>query len=96
VLVLPPARKIQISALTTARAITKSTPTATILTKAFTAAPPNRLHLMESRQIPESELILHPDGSVFHLRLLPEQLGNIVFTVGDPDRGLPYPSTWTR
>jgi uridine phosphorylase len=38
------------------------------------------------RQIPESELILHPDGSVFHLRLLPEQLGNIVFTVGDPDR----------
>ena len=38
------------------------------------------------RQIPESELILHPDGSVFHLRLLPEQLGTIVFTVGDPDR----------
>ena len=38
------------------------------------------------RQIPESELILHPDGSVFHLRLRPEQLGNIVFTVGDPDR----------
>lgn len=38
------------------------------------------------RQIPESELILQPDGSVFHLRLLPEQLGNIVFTVGDPDR----------
>lgn len=38
------------------------------------------------RQIPESEIILHPDGSVFHLRLLPEQLGNIVFTVGDPDR----------
>jgi uridine phosphorylase len=38
------------------------------------------------RQIPESELILHPDGSVFHLRLLPEQLGDIVFTVGDPDR----------
>ena len=41
---------------------------------------------MIQRQIPESELILHPDGSVFHLRLLPEQLGNIVFTVGDPDR----------
>ena len=38
------------------------------------------------RQIPESELILHPDGSVFHLRLRPEQLGDIVFTVGDPDR----------
>ena len=41
---------------------------------------------MIQRQIPESELILHPDGSVFHLRLRPEQLGNIVFTVGDPDR----------
>ena len=41
---------------------------------------------MIQRQIPESELILHPDGSVFHLRLLPEQLGSIVFTVGDPDR----------
>jgi uridine phosphorylase len=41
---------------------------------------------MIQRQIPESELILHPDGSIFHLRLLPEQLGNIVFTVGDPDR----------
>ena len=38
------------------------------------------------RQIPETELILHPDGSVYHLRLRPEQLGNLVFTVGDPDR----------
>ncbi|MDA0314156.1 MAG: nucleoside phosphorylase [Bacteroidetes bacterium] len=38
------------------------------------------------RQIPETELILHPDGSVYHLRLQPQQLGNIVFTVGDPDR----------
>ena len=37
-------------------------------------------------QIPETELILHPDGSVYHLRLRPEQLGNLVFTVGDPDR----------
>ena len=38
------------------------------------------------RQIPETELILHPDGSVYHLRVRPEQLGNLVFTVGDPDR----------
>ncbi len=38
------------------------------------------------RQIPETELILQPDGSVYHLRLRPEQLGNLVFTVGDPDR----------
>jgi len=41
---------------------------------------------MESRQIPETELILHPDGSVYHLRLKPEHLGTTIFTVGDPDR----------
>lgn len=41
---------------------------------------------MTSRQIPESELLLHADGSVYHLRLTPEQLAPLVFTVGDPDR----------
>ena len=41
---------------------------------------------MESRQIPETELILNPDGSVYHLRLKPEHLGKTIFTVGDPDR----------
>ncbi|MDP4747991.1 MAG: nucleoside phosphorylase [Algoriphagus sp.] len=41
---------------------------------------------MESRQIPETELILHPDGSVYHLCLKPEHLGRTIFTVGDPDR----------
>lgn len=41
---------------------------------------------MESRQIPETELILNPDGSVYHLRLKPEHLGRTIFTVGDPDR----------
>jgi len=41
---------------------------------------------MESRQIPETELILNPDGSVYHLRLKPEHLGTTIFTVGDPDR----------
>jgi len=43
-------------------------------------------HPMTSRQIPESELLLHADGSVYHLRLTPEQLAPTVFTVGDPDR----------
>lgn len=36
--------------------------------------------------IPESELILNPDGSVYHLHLKPENLASLVFTVGDPDR----------
>ena len=48
------------------------------------------------RQIPESELILHPDGSVFHLRLRPEQLGNIVFTVGDPGRVATVSRHWDQ
>ena len=34
----------------------------------------------------DSELILHPDGSIYHLNLLPEHVTPIVFTVGDPDR----------
>ncbi len=29
---------------------------------------------MNKKIIPESELIINPDGSVFHLHLLPEQL----------------------
>ncbi|RYF87597.1 MAG: phosphorylase, partial [Chitinophagaceae bacterium] len=36
--------------------------------------------------IPESELILNADGSIYHLGLLPEQLADLVLTVGDPDR----------
>lgn len=36
--------------------------------------------------IPESELILNPDGSVYHLNLLPEQISDTIITVGDPDR----------
>lgn len=35
---------------------------------------------------PESELILNPDGSVYHLNLLPEQISDIILTVGDPER----------
>lgn len=37
-------------------------------------------------KISETDLILNPDGSVYHLNLLPEDIGNIVFTVGDPER----------
>lgn len=36
--------------------------------------------------IAPSELILNPDGSIYHLALRPEQLGDIVFVVGDPGR----------
>ena len=34
----------------------------------------------------DSELILRPDGSIYHLNLLPEHVAPIVFTVGDPER----------
>jgi uridine phosphorylase len=37
-------------------------------------------------KIPESELILNADGSVYHLHLLPEQISGTIITVGDPDR----------
>ena len=36
--------------------------------------------------ITESELILNPDGSVYHLRLIPEELAPIIVLVGDPGR----------
>lgn len=36
--------------------------------------------------IAASELILNPDGSVYHLNLRPEHLANTIITVGDPDR----------
>ncbi|SDQ74216.1 nucleoside phosphorylase [Flagellimonas zhangzhouensis] len=34
----------------------------------------------------DSELILNPDGSVYHLHLLPEDIAPIIITVGDPKR----------
>lgn len=37
-------------------------------------------------RIAESELIINPDGSIFHLHLKPEQLANKVILVGDPGR----------
>jgi len=33
-----------------------------------------------------SELILNPDGSLYHINLRPEHIGDTVFLVGDPDR----------
>ncbi len=36
--------------------------------------------------IKASEFIQNPDGSVYHLNLLPEHLAETVITVGDPDR----------
>ena len=41
---------------------------------------------MTKKIIPESELIINPDGSVFHLHLRPEQLTDRVILVGDPGR----------
>lgn len=36
--------------------------------------------------IKASELILNPDGSVYHLNLLPEHIADNVIFVGDQDR----------
>lgn len=41
---------------------------------------------MNKKIIPESELIINPDGSVFHLHLKPEQLTDRIILVGDPGR----------
>ena len=37
-------------------------------------------------QIEASELILNPDGSIYHLNILPEDIADTIFLVGDPDR----------
>ncbi len=36
--------------------------------------------------IPTSELILNPDGSVYHLHLKPGEIAPTIITVGDPER----------
>jgi uridine phosphorylase len=36
--------------------------------------------------IPESDLILNSDGSVYHLNLLPKHISETIITVGDPNR----------
>jgi uridine phosphorylase len=37
-------------------------------------------------QISPTDLILNPDGSIYHLNLRPEHLADTIITVGDPDR----------
>jgi len=37
-------------------------------------------------EIKQSELILNPDGSVYHLNLKPENIAHDIIFVGDPDR----------
>ena len=36
--------------------------------------------------LPESELIMNPDGSIYHLHLLPDHISDTILTVGDPAR----------
>lgn len=44
------------------------------------------LHTMKQTPIADSELIINPDGSIFHLHIKPGQLANKVILVGDPGR----------
>ena len=37
-------------------------------------------------KISETDLILNPDGSVYHLSLLPKHISDTIITVGDPNR----------
>lgn len=37
-------------------------------------------------KISETDLILNPDGSVYHLNLLPKHISETIITVGDPSR----------
>jgi len=38
------------------------------------------------KKLKESQLIINPDGSIYHLKLRPGQIADIVFLVGDPGR----------
>jgi uridine phosphorylase len=40
------------------------------------------------RVIPDSEFIINPDGSIYHLHLRPEHISDTIITVGDPGRVL--------
>ena len=37
-------------------------------------------------KISEADLVLNPDGSVYHLNLLPKHISDTILTVGDPSR----------
>lgn len=39
-----------------------------------------------SERIPDSELIINPDGSIYHLHLRPEDIADTIITVGDSGR----------
>ena len=41
---------------------------------------------MENRKISESELVIAPDSSIYHLRLKPGDVANTIILVGDPGR----------
>ena len=41
---------------------------------------------MTTKIIAPSEMIINPDGTIFHLHLLPEQLTDRIILVGDPER----------
>lgn len=36
--------------------------------------------------VPDAELVLNADGSIYHLHLHPEDIADIILTVGDPNR----------
>ncbi|WP_026898319.1 nucleoside phosphorylase [Daejeonella oryzae] len=38
------------------------------------------------KAIAESDLVINPDGSIYHLNLVPEDVADTIITVGDPDR----------
>mgnify|MGYP006285804185 FL=1 len=44
------------------------------------------VHIMENRKISESELVIAPDSSIYHLRLKPGDVANTIILVGDPGR----------
>ena len=44
--------------------------------------------MSSKQQIGDSELIINPDGSIYHLHLKPGQVAETIFTVGDPARVL--------
>jgi uridine phosphorylase len=41
---------------------------------------------MDAKYFPESELIINPDGSAFHIHVRPDQLCDKIILVGDPGR----------
>ncbi len=41
---------------------------------------------MSSTRLAPSELIINPDGSIYHLHLKPEDIARTIITVGDPER----------